>query len=187
LIDKNKFSAVYASDSIRAQQTARYATERPWNSWPLYQISPKLAEIDQGGLEGRLKEEVMEKMHRSPVKDWWTYVPHGGKESQADVYRRVVEFLENDVIPNYQGNVLLFTHANVIKSFHAGLFAPTQAEKDKIHRTRVRNCSVSIYRYYEGSVWPVTFAKDDHLPPETRRFGRRLRKLLRDTWQGRKK
>ncbi|MBW3003752.1 histidine phosphatase family protein [Candidatus Woesearchaeota archaeon] len=143
-----QFDAVYASSTIRTQQTARYCMQEMGYDWPQLEVRIELAELDHGNLEGKVKD-----YDKGAVKDFWTFAP--GKESQKDVYERVCSWIMSEC----KGRVLVFTHENVIKCLIAGLL---DLDKDLAHKMKIDNASVTRL-IYDGSWKLAEIDYDEHI------------------------
>lgn len=116
-LHKIEFNAIYTSPSQRAYQTAKYvAMER---DIPIY-IEEKLKELYFGVWEGQKQEEI-EKNYKNEYFNFWNlphlynHKQHQG-ESLTGFKKRVEECLLKIISENPNGNILIVTHAVVIKA-----------------------------------------------------------------------
>ncbi|MGC9358596.1 MAG: histidine phosphatase family protein, partial [Anaerolineae bacterium] len=107
------FEAIYTSPTGRAHRTAEIVRgERPLTIIPC----DDLREINLGTWEGRKWDVVMEEEPERLLTFWkkpHLYEPDGG-ESFVEVRDRVLPTLR-DIVDAHQGNVLVVTHAVVLK------------------------------------------------------------------------
>lgn len=107
------FDAIYASDLSRCAETARIIAADSGNDVCLLS---ELREIDLGKLEGLAMEDFRKwfrKEWEARGKDIVGYVPEGG-ESFSNLQQRVLPVFRN-IIPRHEGNILMVTHAGVIR------------------------------------------------------------------------
>lgn len=112
---------VASSTAVRAQQTARYALEQTTVPLRRLETFTTLEEMDQGQWENRLRAEtytpdVLARLQADP----WMFSAPGG-ESQADVFRRGLRWLEEEVLPGDAAHTWVFAHGMVIKLLVSGL------------------------------------------------------------------
>ncbi len=110
-----KVDTLYASDALRARQTAQIIAEQL--SMPIY-LNPLLREQSFGSLEGTPVDALCEQQvpEGADIAD----IAWGGGESVADVYRRLVRFaslLEKSV----QDRIIIVAHADAYRIFKAVL------------------------------------------------------------------
>ena len=107
-----KFDFVYSSDLIRCIETARIVTDGKEII-----LLKELREIDLGEWEGLFFDEVkMERMEEWEARglDIVGYRPPGG-ESFSDLRQRVIPVF-NNISKNQADNILIITHAGVIRT-----------------------------------------------------------------------
>ena len=116
-IADTKFDAIYSSDLIRAQQTARIIAEQL--NLPV-RIDPRLREIKQGIWEGHPIEEIIaqnpEVFKRGDVDP--TIPRAAGAESLAEVITRIVA-AANDIHSQHNGQrVLISSHGLALAALY---------------------------------------------------------------------
>lgn len=111
------FEAIYASDLIRAKQTAEIiALERKI----AVQLSILLRERKLGPFEGmpyavlREFDEALEKLND---KEKFSYKAHPELESDEETIQRFTEFLQMATKKHQGKNVLLVTHGGIMRAF----------------------------------------------------------------------
>lgn len=111
-------TAIYSSTSGRARQTAELV--RGFRAIPIFE-DENLREIGLGDWEGKVHEEIRE---MAPVQfdQFWNqperYVPSSG-ESFIEVQNRSFAVLERIIDTHQSGNILVVTHAVVLKTLIA--------------------------------------------------------------------
>ena len=102
-LDRQAFAAAFASPLVRARDTARIA------GFADAEVLDDLREWDYGVYEGRTTKDI-----RVEIPGWsvWDDDIVGG-ESLADVAARAARVL--DRIAGYEGRVVLFAHAHVLR------------------------------------------------------------------------
>lgn len=114
------FQAIYSSPSERAIQTARYITLE--KHAPIHTVED-LKEINFGDWEGKTKEEIVLN-HDIEYQNFWTcphtynHIPHNG-EGLSDFKQRVERAVRKLISENDNKNVLIVTHAVVIRAIMA--------------------------------------------------------------------
>jgi len=106
------FDRVFASDLVRARETARIIAEQHGLN---VEIDERLREFDFGAWEGLTWDEIVERwpyLREVRFTDAKAYEPEGG-ESFASVCARVQDFLD-DVVALGAQRVLVVTHAGVL-------------------------------------------------------------------------
>lgn len=138
LLAKTPFSAAFASDLLRAKQTAEHIIEP--RDLPI-QLSPALRERGVGALEGmnkdRYEEMIAPFLHSKQALDHQTYLHtpwHPEVESVHSVFKRVTEFLFPLAAFYQKQSLLIVSHGGVIRSILDHIaFTPKK-------RWIVRNC-----------------------------------------------
>ncbi|MCM3721161.1 histidine phosphatase family protein [Solibacillus isronensis] len=113
------FSAIYTSPLERALQTANYIKSD--KDVPIYTIE-NLKEMNFGDWEGKTKDEIEAvDNYKNEYHNFWhipqmyNHKPHYG-EGLITFKRRVEEVLSKVISSNSDGNILIVTHAVVIKA-----------------------------------------------------------------------
>lgn len=113
------FSAIYTSPLERALQTANYIKSD--KDVPIYTIE-NLKEMNFGDWEGKTKDEIEAvDNYKNEYHNFWhipqmyNHKPHNG-EGLITFKRRVEEVLSKVISSNSDGNILIVTHAVVIKA-----------------------------------------------------------------------
>ena len=138
----------YSSPAIRAQQTTRYCMQAMNQKWPLYEIDERLAELSQGKWEGQIDYKVRPSQIRRDIESQGpNFRPLGG-ESQSDVYERMRNFIEEEIITKYSKEsksvkkydnkynkkAIIFTHKNALACLLAHL---KNFDLNKIHKMKI--------------------------------------------------
>lgn len=116
-IADTKFNAIYSSDLIRAQQTARIIAEQL--NLPI-QLDSRLREIKQGVWEGHPIDEIIaENPEKFKRGDAYPTIPRAeGAESLAEVIIRIVA-AANDIHSQHNGQrVLLSSHGLALAALY---------------------------------------------------------------------
>lgn len=156
-----KIDAVYASDLIRAFDTA-LPIARAHN---LEVIPHKgLREIFAGKWEGHsftwLDENYPDEYGRVWKTDIGKTKPDGG-ESVAELYRRVIATLRNIAADNEGKTVCIATHATPIRSVCTAAAGKGADGMKDISWTA--NASISLFEYENGTFTAVYTSRVDHL------------------------
>ena len=140
-LNDTDFNAVYSSPNERAFRTATYINEN--KQVPIYTIEG-LKEIHFGDWEGKTKEEIEStEMYNIEYQNFWNnphmynHDPHKG-ESLAAFKQRVEDALKKIISENNNGNVLIVTHAVVIRAillFTMSISTKKMWDPPFIHRT----------------------------------------------------
>lgn len=123
------FDALYASDLLRARQTAEVIARRFGLD---VRIEPALRELDHGRWDGRTKREVVERWpeeHAAYRADPRT-VRRGGGESYEDLGERVWPALERIAERHAGGRVVVVSHGGPIRLVLARVLDRPLVERD---------------------------------------------------------
>ena len=142
-----RFDAVYCSTAIRAIDTARFIAEEI--DYPFEQIPqiPDLLEIAMGAWEGQPRMIVYQPDILAQIKeDPAGFAPPGG-ESQADVEKRMLRWIEETLLPGWQDQdrrILVVSHGMAIKCLLRGIldFSPHHT-----YKTILDNTSITQLKY----------------------------------------
>ena len=142
---KYSIDAVYASDLIRAYETAKIIVEK-LNKPMEIKIRRGLRETDFGELTYQLDEDIKVKYKefmesRYHVEEDWAYP---GGESGKEVYERAREVIE-EIIYSGHKNVAVVTHGGTIRVLLAGLFQGTQKDRLLFSKCMERGGFSEIY------------------------------------------
>ncbi len=145
-LDCMKIEAVYASPLGRAQESARFITER--QTCPLI-VDERLIERDFGAWEGAIMPELSKT--QPALWDVWVKAPSlceiPGAETVQAVYTRSMDFAKEILARHKDGNIVMISHANPVKLI---LCHYLQTLPDCMHRIRTDNCSYSEIRRKEN-------------------------------------
>ena len=110
-----KISAVYSSPVERAEQTAGIVARSLGLG---YAIDERLTEIDMGGFSGMPYEEMFAKHGNIFLRFYEGHpvIEQNGMETFASIKRRVMDILEHCSRNHGDGDILLVTHMDPIKS-----------------------------------------------------------------------
>lgn len=144
------FDRVISSSAVRAQQTARWALQ---GLYPLekIEVATELIEINMGDYEGQPRQEtyspeVVAAIQANP----WGYV-HPGGESQRDVARRMISWIEANVAAMHEGSddaIAIVSHGLSIRCMLSELF---DWDRDTVLEVPVRNTSITHLRHVPGN------------------------------------
>lgn len=135
---------IYASDLVRAQETARTIA-----GGRTVVLDPRLREVDVGRVVGLTREEIIQ---REPAF-WSAYgrepdrTPFPGGESACDVQRRALEVFRAIRERYSEGRVAVVTHGGLIKMLVADVLGLSLAER---HRVALDNCGLSVVEWGES-------------------------------------
>ena len=145
------FGAVYASDLVRAQETARIIVARGSEPRPEVRHRPSLREIAYGVLEGERWEEV--RAFTGELRDsQGTYhdldlKPEGG-ESFRELLERLAGFARELEASHQDSDALVVSHGGALRALAVGLLG---LPPDAFWRMRgLLPASVSVIRHDEG-------------------------------------
>ena len=154
-----KFDAVYSSPLGRAYDTAKYIIG---NLDTNIVLLDNFKEMHFGCWEGTSHQDVKEK-YPDIVNNLWNnpenYVPVDG-ESISEFINRIKQGLNIIIDKNYQGNVLLVTHALAIKAIYAVI---NNSEINNIwNGPRIENTSLTIINVENGHMTIELEADNSH-------------------------
>jgi len=160
--DQIKFDKVYASDAVRAIETAQIALS--YLNFPPKEINkhPQLAELSQGDWEGLVRDDVFTpEVTRTIEKEPLTFrAPNG--ESQEDIRLRMYDWLTQEVkslngqAKDSKIHIAAFSHGFAIRSLIGYI---TGADPYITRRITTYNTSISSF-YLEEGVWFVERVND---------------------------
>lgn len=156
LRERIELDEVYSSPAVRCIQTGKIAL-------PNYSltIDDRLQELDQGEWTGKNRKEMYtpEAINKMNA-DHWNFKAQEG-ESQAEVAKRMKEFLI-EKIENADRKIVLgiFGHGGAIKYTLADLF---DMNKQIAWRIPIDNTSITCIRYQEGLWIPAKINDSAHL------------------------
>lgn len=166
-----KIEAVYSSDLLRAEETARIAN----GIWGVEHATyPELREISFGQMEG-LSDEVIEvqfadfKRRRREMKE---DMPYPGGECAGDVVARALPVLQKIAETGYE-HVAIVTHGGVIRSL-AAKFLGMELSHTSLLGSSLENCSITELSYKRNRFLVERFNDYAHLEAEP--------ELLRCNW-----
>ena len=154
-------TAIVSSDSVRAIQTAQQIAAI---TRVQHLMTPDLRERGLGQLDGALFDQIQ---HLQP-DDWESLlspdpdVHPGGGESQREVHARVARCLDEIVLRNAGGRVIVVSHAFALHFvfLHVCGIAPFEAGR-KLW-VRLGNCSVSRLTHADDGVWQLESLNEQH-------------------------
>jgi probable phosphoglycerate mutase len=141
------FSALYASDLMRAQQTARVIGRR-LGLKPV--MDSRLRELDAGDWKGALDDDI-EARTGGQLSRWIASGGlerlHGaGGESTADVYSRVTAAFEEVITQHAGERVAVVSHSWALSLLLAAVFERPFADAFRDQRFHLANASVTIVK-----------------------------------------
>lgn len=160
LYEREPLDAIYASDLLRAHNTAV-----PFSKLYGLPINDRegLRELFAGDWEGLTTEEIKQR-YTEDFRIWredFSKARCTGGESVAEMYERMIPEVLYLARENEGKCILLATHATpirVIEAFSRGLSA------DRVHEVPfVRNSAMNIYEYDGGTLRPVKTNITEHL------------------------
>lgn len=158
--EKIMFDGFYASPAVRTDKTAELSLFPEDYKRIIYRDA--LQEIDQGKWTGQNRKDVYTLATRQEMeKDPWNFAAPDG-ESQKDVATRTINFLEQEVLQNYDKNAKIFISA------HGGTIRYTLAEllgmnKQIAWKIAIDNASITQVRYESGEFWPIRINDASHI------------------------
>lgn len=160
LCKKEKVDVIYASDLLRAHNTAlpfSKAYSLPIND------TEELREIFAGEWEGRTTDELFE-IYGDDFRVWRGDFPKArctGGESVAELYDRIVPAVMRLAEQNDGKCILLATHATPVRAIEANA---RELGKERIGDIPfVKNASINIFEYEKGVITPVVTNLIEHL------------------------
>jgi broad specificity phosphatase PhoE len=137
-----RFDQIYCSSAVRAVETARLIAHEL--DYPFEQVGviEALGEIKMGAWEGQPREQVYQPHIMAQIKeDPWGFTPPGG-ESQRDVEKRMLSWVEETLIPGWQDadrRVLIVGHGLAIRCLLRGIldFSPAHTYKAVLDNTGI--------------------------------------------------
>jgi 2,3-bisphosphoglycerate-dependent phosphoglycerate mutase len=156
--------AVYSSDLLRAQQTARPFADALGLD---VRLSERLRERFYGAFQGHDSDEINDKFPAEYI-EWQTrdpgFAPPGDGESQRVFYHRIVHAMEPIVAAHPNGRVAVVAHGGVLDCVYR--FAKKLSLQDP-REWPLLNCSVNVVDYAEGAATVVSWGDIAHLSTET--------------------
>lgn len=158
---KEKLTAIFSSDMIRAIETAKIIGEPHQLE---IQINPLFKEIKFGVWEG-LTYQDLEKHYPEQLKVW-TETPHllqiQGGETFADLRNRAVRGLHEVLALYPTGNIAIVSHGGTIAALICGLL---QEPLSKMWQYKQKNAAINILQIKEGKVTIEILNDISHLQP----------------------
>jgi 2,3-bisphosphoglycerate-dependent phosphoglycerate mutase len=144
-----RVAAVYASDLLRASETATIVAARL--GLPLH-LDAALRELDVGSWEGQTLAQL-EALHPEAVARWEESGEHGweGGESHEEMAGRVLEAIRSIAAVHTDEEVLVISHGGPIRALRAfavGLDYPD----DRRSVPRTNNCEVFAIAVEDGTI-----------------------------------
>jgi len=163
-----EFDAVYSSPATRCHDTAKIACIHM--KYPTGEIilEDALQELSQGDWEGHPRDECYtDEVWRELERDNYVFrAPNG--ESQKDVEERVMEWLDEEIIPRFDPeklvNIAAFTHAFTIKCALRGIM---RFDPFLVFPGYVENTAIVKIGYNERG-WKPFFGDAGHVGLKTR-------------------
>lgn len=147
LLKNIQFDYIYISEKKRTLETAKIIVKEDFKR---FIIDSRINEMNLGKFEGKNYNRIKEfypKQWEDWCRHWKTAVPPGG-ESYLQFYTRVKSFLEGILKNNRGKNILVVTHAGVIKSIYCYILNNTM---DSFWKFASHNGDLSIIKYeYEN-------------------------------------
>lgn len=154
LTDKNNWDMVISSPLQRCREFAELVAEEDDIN---LEIDKSFQEIDFGQWEGLSPDKIL-KEDADKLKSWWqspTRVTPPDGEDFHDFQARILKSLKQIIESNKGGNILLITHAGVIRVI---LMYALGMQEDNLFRLNVDNASFSqilIYHDKQGDSWSL--------------------------------
>lgn len=140
------FDYIYISEKKRSLETAKIIVKKDSKR---FIVDSRINEMDLGEFEGkdyRYIKKIYPEQWKNWCSDWKNAVPPGG-ESYVQFYSRVRSFMEY-ILKNESENVLVVTHAGVIKSMYCYVL---NNNMDFFWKFASHNGDLSIIKYeYEN-------------------------------------
>ena len=151
-----KFDRAYTSNLKRTHQTLDALLKGAGIAAVPTIHAEELNERDYGDLTGKNKWEVKSEIGEEAfngIRRGWDYPVPGG-ETLKDVYRRVLPYFENEILPKLQAgeNILLVAHGNSIRALMKYLDQLTEAD---MSRVEMQFGQVLVYDFKSDSPLPV--------------------------------
>jgi probable phosphoglycerate mutase len=160
---EDRLDAVYTSDLLRAQQTARPFADALALE---LRLSEGLRERNYGAFQGHDSDEISEKFPAEYV-EWQTrdpgFTPPGG-ESLRVFYHRVIHAMEPIVAAHPGGRIACVAHGGVLDCIYR--FA-MKLSLDAPRKWPLLNCSVNVVDYDDGHATVVSWGDVSHLATDT--------------------
>ena len=151
-----KFDRAYTSNLKRTHQTLDALLKGAGIAAVPTIHAEELNERDYGDLTGKNKWEVKSEIGEEAfngIRRGWDYPVPGG-ETLKDVYRRVLPYFENEILPKLQAgeNILLVAHGNSIRALLKYLDQLTEADMSHVEMPFGQ---VLVYDFKSDSSLPV--------------------------------
>ncbi len=143
-----KISAVYSSPVERAEQTAGIVAKTLGME---YTIDERLTEIDMGGLGGMPYEDMFAKHGNIFLRFYEGHpvIEQNGMETFASIKKRVTDLVEHCSKHHGDGDILLVTHMDPIKSL---LSTVMQLRPESLYELIIRNASLTMFKREQGNL-----------------------------------
>lgn len=159
--ERRGFDKVYSSTARRALETAQVSIGGAFPFRYIFQRD-ELLELDQGEFEGMPRAEIYTPERLTEIKaSEGNYRPPRG-ESQRDVERRMMEWVEIELLRKQQEDlrVGIFGHGVAFKCLFRGIF---NFDQSFVYERVLDNASISHLRYGSNGWHLVTLNDTGHL------------------------
>jgi alpha-ribazole phosphatase len=155
-----KFDAIYASDMLRVQQTAKHALNGDVSR---IQYDARLRELRFGTWEGLTWDEI-KTQYPDDLNLWLenrSETPHGG-DKLVDVVQRLNDFLQ-EIRTTHENaeNILIFAHGGILAILITLLI---DVDPKKWWQFGLKNCAVSEVRIFNRGAVLSRLNDEQHLP-----------------------
>lgn len=146
-----RFDLIYSSPLVRAKKTAQIMNEYQKVS---IVTDSRIAEFDFGQAEGVTYDVLKTEPKFSMLKNWFLdpehYVAELGAESYNSFFKRLNDFLENEIKPleNKLNSVLIVCHGGVVRGL---LKVMLNWDITKFAQTKIPNCGLNLVLLKNGS------------------------------------
>ncbi|WP_250533009.1 histidine phosphatase family protein [Caballeronia sp. AZ10_KS36] len=160
---EGRLDAVYTSDLLRAQQTARPFADALGLD---LRLSEGLRERNYGAFQGHDSDEISEKFPAEYV-EWQTrdpgFTPPGG-ESLRVFFHRVIHAMEPIVAAHPGGRIACVAHGGVLDCIYRfAMKLPLDAPRN----WPLLNCSLNVVDYDSGHATVMSWGDVSHLVTDT--------------------
>lgn len=157
-----EIDALYASDLIRAQQTAKIIGNKL--QLPVA-TREEIKEISFGFLEGKTDEYINENFYdfKKEQNKLLEDIPYPGGENGTSVYERAMPIVQ-EIVQSSKKNIAVVTHGGTIRVLLAALFGKNQAKRF-LFGVSLENTGITqlIYNTYNDRFYLERFNDFAHL------------------------
>lgn len=159
-LQRIEFDAVYASDTVRTLQTARYFLNERGSLYPRILRDSRLKELYRGDWEGKVEREKYTPDVIATLN--WNFVPGDDElgESPRQVAQRMVDWVDEKRLEHPNQRILVFSHGFSIRCLLGELL---NLDRDSVPNMSLRNASITILRFEDDAVTCPTLNDISHL------------------------